>query len=340
MTWVAKALAWFSFSSLSLSVSPLAEIREAKAFHDNVDSYIEWSQGKHSPEALADRLLRDIDNPDYSEGLCADLMSLEVSDLFYVHVLLERGETACLRKQWRRYDSYLVRIQNKLSERYNSRQEWPPTEQIPLLFDEFPLIIDGHLPLKTVVLTFDDGPHPTRTPALLRLLADEGALAQFFLVGQHTNDNPDVVKTIHSAGHEVGCHSFTHPDMRRLPFERARKEVEDGFKAIENVLGVQGNFFRYPYGASTPALRTYLLNTSTTEFFWNIDTFDWKYKDPEFLLEYALAQVEQEGRGVILLHDIQPQTIAFIPAFLAALREFGYRLAIFRPMRPRMTPAL
>ncbi|MGE3387846.1 MAG: hypothetical protein AB7K41_14045, partial [Bdellovibrionales bacterium] len=71
------------------------------------------------------------------------------------------------------------------------------------------------------------------------------------------------------------------------------------------------------------------------EFLWNIDTLDWKYKDPSFLIEYALDQVKAEGQGVVLFHDIQPQTLAIMPGFLAALKNEGYKLAIFRPGEAR-----
>ena len=65
-------------------------------------------------------------------------------------------------------------------------------------------------------------------------------------------------------------------------------------------------------------------------FYWNVDTLDWKYKDPEFLYDYALREIENEGRGIVLFHDIQPQTNVILPELLKTLKQKGYTFAVFR----------
>jgi peptidoglycan-N-acetylglucosamine deacetylase len=213
-----------------------------------------------------------------------------------------------------------------------------PTLELALDMSTDSLVTDGRLPKKTIVISFDDGPHRNITPALLKILAEEDVWAQFFMIGENVVINTNLVKTVASLGHEVGCHSYTHPDLRRLPVPDAIREIEDGFLALESVLGHTATFFRFPYGAWTRKLRAHLAMTQTPEFFWNIDTWDWKHRNPQDLLPFALSQVEEQGFGVILFHDIQPQTLAVLPAFLRGLKVRNYHPAIFRPKSPRVRP--
>lgn len=334
MSGLIGTLIWLSV--VSWGASPINEIHQAKAFHEQSKSYSEWEQSPFTPEALAKKFRAGTADPKYAQSLCEALKKLKPADLFYAHEFLDQAKGTCFVSQKERYARFLEGASQRLQSRYLSTMSLrTATQEIPLDAKEFPVVTDGQLPEKTLVLTFDDGPHPQRTQELLSLLSDHNLLVQFFLVGSNTLMNRETVKAMAAAGHEVGCHSFTHPDMRKLTFEAAKKEIENGFAAINTVLGRPGHFFRYPYGAKTTDLRRYLSQTDTVEFFWNIDTLDWKHKDPEFLLNYALAQVEAEGRGIVLFHDIQPQTLAIMPAFLAAIKELGYNLAVFRPSRPR-----
>ena len=185
---------------------------------------------------------------------------------------------------------------NRTTQQSAKRETLGPSTEIVLDNASTPLIVSGQLPEKTIVLTFDDGPHPTRTSQLLSLLRAEKAKVQFFLVGQNTTRLNDVVREEQADGHEIGCHSYTHPDMRKMKFENAVAEIENGFSAITEALGYSGSFFRFPYGASTKDLRAHLLTTQTTEFWWNSDNLDWKYPDPTYLSDYAFYQIESEGR--------------------------------------------
>lgn len=326
----------FWLPAVSWGSTPLEEIHKAVAFHEKVQDYSDWEQSPYTPEALAEKFLAGATDPKYAKALCKTLKGLNAADLYYAHEFLDQATGTCFVKQRDRYNHFLFQSSQRLLSRHlATMSRATATREIPIDAKEFPVITDGQLPDKTLVLTFDDGPHPERTPRLLEMLKERNILVQFFLVGRNTLLNRDAVKAMADAGHEVGCHSFTHPDLRKLPFQSAKKEIEDGFSAINTVLGRPGHFFRYPYGAHTTDLRRYLIQTSTTEFFWNIDTLDWKHKDPDFLLNFALEQVKREGRGVVLFHDIQPQTLAIMPAFLAALKNLDYKFAVFRPTRPR-----
>lgn len=187
------------------------------------------------------------------------------------------------------------------------------------------------IPKCGIVFTFDDGPHPTLTRQLLHSLSQENLLVNFFVVGRRVNASPDILKEQHSSGHLIGNHSMTHAELRKLPFKEATVEIEDGFTAITKVIGEYLPFFRFPYGARNKALQAYLDHFSRVEFFWNIDTLDWKIKDPVKLLEYTLGQIEKTKGGILLMHDVQPQTISVMPYLLTSLREAGYTPYIIRP---------
>ena len=110
-----------------------------------------------------------------------------------------------------------------------------------------------------VVLTFDDGPNPPTTSKVLAALAQECVRATFFLIGQHAAEHPEMVKRIAREGHTIGHHTFSHPFMARIPFEKAKSEIDRGIAADEMALhGVSTTtpstpFFRFPYFESTQA---------------------------------------------------------------------------------------
>ncbi len=187
------------------------------------------------------------------------------------------------------------------------------------------------LPKCTLAFTFDDGPHKTLTPKLLDILKDQDVLVNFFVVGQRVNSSPQILKDTHAEGHLIGNHSMTHADLRKLSYKSATAEIDDNFTLITKTLGQYLPFFRFPYGASTKQLREYLSHFSRVEFFWNVDTLDWKYKDPDVLYKYTLQQIDELQHGSVLMHDVQPQTIAALPYIFKALRENGYSPVIIRP---------
>lgn len=343
------SLGWFSILVLAGPVALFADqseleieqdLRAAMAFHERATSYQEWQESPHSPRSIDERFRQRHHLPGFQRRLCVVLKKLAAVDLFYVSDYLENPPTACLKSQKLRYHKFLADASSRLRQRFSQSQSTlGPSQELILDTESNPIVTDGNLPEKTIVLTFDDGPHPTRTPALLSILAAENLTVQFFLVGQNTLKHRAAVALTAAGGHEIGCHSFTHADLRKLPLAKAVEEIESGFSAIATVLNQTATFFRYPYGARTADLKDYLIRTYTPEFFWNVDSMDWKYKDPEFLLYFALKEVEYEGRGVMLFHDIQPQTIAVMPAFLAGLKQNGYKIALFRPSRSRqVTP--
>ena len=179
--------------------------------------------------------------------------------------------------------------------------------------------------------TFDDGPHPAHTEKVLNALRDFQVDANFFVLGQNAIRYPALIHQTADHGHVIGGHSMTHADLSKLNFVDAKKEVLGVFDVVEELLGEVSPFFRFPYGSRTKALREFVAENHISDFFWDVDTLDWKYKDPNFLLKYALQQTIQTDRGIVLFHDIQPQTAAILPAYFSELSRLGYSTIVYHP---------
>lgn len=195
------------------------------------------------------------------------------------------------------------------------------------------------LPLadREVVLTFDDGPHPPTTSKVLAALAQECVRATFFLIGQHSSEYPDMVKRITREGHTVGHHSFSHPFMGQIPFEKAMADIDRGIAADEMALhGVSTTtpstpFFRFPYFESTQAQLDLLQSRGIAVFGADLWASDWEEMTPEQQLKLVTERLAASGKGIILFHDNKARTAAMMPAFLRYMRENGYRIVHIVP---------
>ena len=143
------------------------------------------------------------------------------------------------------------------------------------------ILRDGDLPPGEVALTFDDGPHATRTPRVLQILTTAGIKATFFQIGRNAAAHPDIARLVRAGGHTVGSHTFSHPNMSRLAEPHAELEMESGDASVSAALGVRPGelpFFRFPYGAKTEGEQTFVQRHGNTTVFWNMDSQDWKIR--------------------------------------------------------------
>jgi peptidoglycan/xylan/chitin deacetylase (PgdA/CDA1 family) len=191
------------------------------------------------------------------------------------------------------------------------------------------------LPLadREVVLTFDDGPWPGTTRAVLEALVAECTQATFFLVGQRVRENPEIARAVRDAGHTIAYHSMTHPNLSHLSFERAKDNVMRGMAAVDEALGdrAAAPFFRFPGFADTPELVAWLAEQNIGTFGTDIWASDWNPMTPEKQLELILYRLEQRGRGILLFHDTKKQTAAMLPRFLRELKARGFRIVALVP---------
>ncbi|MGX0963361.1 peptidoglycan/xylan/chitin deacetylase (PgdA/CDA1 family) [Bradyrhizobium japonicum] len=183
-----------------------------------------------------------------------------------------------------------------------------------------------------VVLTFDDGPHPPTTSKVLAALAQECVRATFFLIGLHASEHPDMVKRIAREGHTIGHHTWSHPFMARIPFEKAKSEIDRGIAADEMALkGVSTTtpstpFFRFPYFEGTPPQLDLLQSRGIVVFGADLWASDWNEMTPEQELKLVTERLAAAGKGIILFHDPKARTAAIMPAFLRYLRDNSYRV--------------
>ncbi|MEU0791978.1 polysaccharide deacetylase family protein [Amycolatopsis sp. NPDC005961] len=174
--------------------------------------------------------------------------------------------------------------------------------------------------MDTVALTFDDGPYPATTPALLAALG--GVRATFFLWGEHAAAHPDLVRAIAAAGHTIGNHTWTHPHLTGLAAEARDQEIRRTQDLLVTLTGLRPALFRPPYGDTDDAVRTTAAEHELTEVLWTVDTRDWAGAPAD---EVEAAASRAEPGGVVLMHEGRPATVEAVPRILAALAARGLR---------------
>jgi peptidoglycan/xylan/chitin deacetylase (PgdA/CDA1 family) len=184
-----------------------------------------------------------------------------------------------------------------------------------------------------VVLTFDDGPWPT-TPAVLKALADECVKATFFNIGKHATYYPEIVRQVAAAGHSIGSHTWSHADLSRKKKEEAIDEIEKGIAAVTWALEDQypaAPFFRFPALRHPPELVTYLGERNVGIFSTDFDTFDFKMRKPEQVINSIMTKLQKHGKGIVLMHDFQHATSQALPEILTQLKANGYKIVHLKP---------
>jgi peptidoglycan/xylan/chitin deacetylase (PgdA/CDA1 family) len=151
------------------------------------------------------------------------------------------------------------------------------------------------------VLTLDDGPDEDATPAVLDALDAAGARATFFLVAEQLADHPEIGREILRRGHEVGLHGFGHERHDRIPPERSIADVNAGFEAVRDALGVRPRFYRPPFGKMSDASMNACVALSLLPVYWSAWGHDWEAVSAERIASLACAQLDDGG--VLLLHD-------------------------------------
>ena len=196
------------------------------------------------------------------------------------------------------------------------------------------------LPLRDreVVLTFDDGPLPPYTTRILDLLASECVKATFFMVGRMARGYPSLVHRAYNEGHTIANHSQNHPfTFHKMTVDQASQEIEDGFASLRTVLGdpkAVAPFFRIPGLLRQEPVEQYL--ASRGYMTWSVDFLadDWTRIKAEEIARRAVDRMEAKGRGIMLLHDIQPATALALPTILHELKARGFKVVHVQPATP------
>jgi peptidoglycan-N-acetylglucosamine deacetylase len=198
------------------------------------------------------------------------------------------------------------------------------------------------LPLRDheVVLTFDDGPLPRNSNQVLEILAAQCVKATFFEIGKMAQAYPEGVRKLIAAGHSVGTHSQTHPlTMNHMPVDRARQEIDDGIASVKSALGSDTRalapFFRIPGLLRAEAVEDYLASQGIQVWSADFPADDWRHISSARVYDLAIKRLEDKGKGILLLHDIQARTVAALPRILHELKARGFRIVHVVPATPQ-----
>src|ERR1700675_1922547 len=193
---------------------------------------------------------------------------------------------------------------------------------------------------KEVVLTFDDGPWPGNTPAVLKALADECTKAVFFPIGKHATYHPEILRQVAAAGHTVGAHTWSHANLnsKKMTEQLAKDEVEKGFSAVKLALGAAPSpFFRFPELQHGPAAMAYLGTRNVAVLSCDLDSFDFRAKNSDQIFNTVMTKLDKQGKGIILMHDFQKHTAEALPTLLGRLKAGGYKVVQMKAKVPFQT---
>lgn len=174
---------------------------------------------------------------------------------------------------------------------------------------------------RCVALTFDDGPG-LYTDKLLKALADAGARATFFVLGDVSAARPTALRKIAAGGHEIATHTWDHRALPSLTDAQVRSELTRSADVIEKITGTRPDLMRPPYGSLSSRVVGILGAREWPIILWSLDPEDWKDRNADTVYRRVLAGT-QPGE-IVLLHDIHATTVAAVPRILAALADRGY----------------
>ena len=258
----------------------------------------------------------------------------------------ESRSIALKREKWDSYTAYLKTLYQR--ERilkdygvvlpYPSKPEPtepPPQAQQPQNEAE---IFGKALPKKTIVLTFDDGPHRRYSEEIAAILKQYNAPAVFFSVGRnigsldakgaaHLGAGADVSRKLKAAGYVLANHSLTHAQLSKQSGDGLKAEILVTDALLRAVDPERSTLFRFPYGARNKEGMLMLADAHLKSVMWNIDSLDWADPVPSSIADRVLRSVDKEGRGIILFHDIHERTVKALPLVLEKLAAEGYQFA-------------
>lgn len=162
-------------------------------------------------------------------------------------------------------------------------------------------------------LTFDDGPRAKRTATVVDNLYRRGIKATFFMLTQEAKKYVSEAENVRDSGMNIALHSYTHPDLNKASKASLAHQITDAKKDLEKLLNVETKVFRLPYGSGmrNTEVRRVIKENNYVHIFWNIDTLDWKDKDPKSILARTIKQMKLTPKksGIILFHDIHAQSV-------------------------------
>jgi peptidoglycan/xylan/chitin deacetylase (PgdA/CDA1 family) len=182
-----------------------------------------------------------------------------------------------------------------------------------------------------VVLTFDDGPWPHNTPAVLAALAANCTKAVFFPIGEHSMWAPEILRQVAAAGHTIGSHTWSHADLAKKSPQEGKDEIEKGISAVHWALGgPAAPFFRFPALDHSPEMVKYLGERNIAIFSADMDSLDFRIRKPDQVIASVMNKLKKNGKGIVLMHDFQRGTAEAAPELLRQLKASGYKVVFLK----------
>src|SRR5258708_20204071 len=189
-----------------------------------------------------------------------------------------------------------------------------------------------------VGVSVGDGPWTENTPSVLKSLAEQCTTGIFFIIGKHATYYPEILKQVYAAGHTVGSHTWSHATLtnKKLTDDQRKEEIEKGISAVKWALGgiPPAAFFRFPALQHPPELVTYLGTPNVAIFSCDLDSFDFKAKNAQQVIDVTFKKLDKLGKGIILMHDFHKHTAEALPELLRRLKAGGYKVVAMRAKAP------
>lgn len=184
------------------------------------------------------------------------------------------------------------------------------------------------------VLTFDDGPYPVATPALLAQLRRLNVPADFFLIGRDALEQPAIAAQLGTGAHEIGNHTLSHPMMTTLGYPTQFEEILAGALAIEGATRRHVVYFRPPHGDFNESTIDAARAARETVALWNVDPGDWKRVTPQFIIAHVTTRAKSPA--VLLLHNGSTATIDALPQIVDAYRRAGFEFVTLSQLQQKL----
>src|SRR5213594_1129206 len=188
-----------------------------------------------------------------------------------------------------------------------------------------------------IAMTFDDGPSATLTPKLLDLLAARHIKATFFVIGENVAEHPEIVERAAREGHEIGNHSWSHPNFGKMSDDNVRSQLRRTDDAIRSATGNRPNLMRPPEGSITAREKHWIHDEFGYRIIlWDVDPYDWKRPGPAVVRNRILK--ETQSGSIVLSHDIHPGTIEAMSSTFDALEAKGFKFVTVSELIRMATP--
>jgi peptidoglycan/xylan/chitin deacetylase (PgdA/CDA1 family)/uncharacterized caspase-like protein len=269
----------------------------------------------------------------------AEIQSLYEKELDKIFGRFETRGMPVRREAWERYVAY-IRTRHKRDEILKNYESVATRikdvdKQAKLHKDNDLEIYGTALPPKTLVLTFDDGPHARYTDRILEVLKKNGIGSVFFQVGNNVGTLKEnrieprkaaaATRRLVDAGFTIGSHSFTHTQLPGMSDKEVAVEIEQTNRILQSVTNIAPVLFRPPYGDKDQKVMAALEAHKMKSILWNIDSRDWADPVAKSIANRVISEARKLNRGIVLMHDIHERTIEALPLIIDTLRKDGYR---------------